>query len=240
MGVPARDNNNPLNLRPLPNGEKWRGQAGTKTYAASGTFCVFESNRMGVRAAVVNMRSYVKFAGVKILAGMIRRWAPPNENDTGNYLNFVVKESGVPDTWDLTWLTLPAPPVQNIGRLAQVILAMNRMEAGAMTVTLKEAMDGIRDALELPEGYVVQDGGNVVRKHMAQSETMKAAGSGQMVTVVAGAASVATPVLSAMGDFDWKVAAVLSVLAIALAGMALFYFARVKTARREMNKAGVA
>lgn len=253
MTTLAERNHNPLNLRPLPNGEKWQGQIGIDRNPVTGAFCVFESNVKGVRAAVVNMRSYVKYAGVKTLADVIYRWAPPpaggitgtagsavggvDQNHTEAYIASVCAETGLPRTFSVLELTAPQPTVVFRGRMASIVRAMNRVEAGKSTITVEEAREGVDAALGVPKGYVRQDDGNIVREHVVQSATIKEANQGQLVTIASTAVSGVTAV-SAIGD--WKVALIVAATILATGVFAFWYFRNVKKERVAMNETGIA
>ena len=74
--------NNPLHLR-YSTANNWKGQ----TWQQSG-FCVFDTPENGLRAAMINLKSYRKI-GVVTIGDIVSRWAPPAENDTENYIAFV-------------------------------------------------------------------------------------------------------------------------------------------------------
>jgi hypothetical protein len=249
----AEKNRNPLNLRTLPNGEKWQGQIGVDRNSVTGAFCVFDTNVKGVRAAVVNMRSYVKYAGVKTIADVIYRWAPPprggitgtagsavdgvDQNHTEAYIASVCKETGLPRTFDVTPLTLTTTAESWRGKMASIVRAMNRVEAGKSTITVQEAMDGVNEALNVPKGYVRQDDGNIVREHMAQSETIKLNDKGQTVNVIGTGVSAVTA-LSVIQD--WKVALIVAGLIVATGIGAGIYFYFLRKDRKQMNEANIA
>ena len=76
-------NNNPANLR--PSGDKWQGMTGT-----NGGFMTFLTMVWGIRAAIINFRTWYK-RGQTTLRKYISTYAPPNENDTENYINYISK-----------------------------------------------------------------------------------------------------------------------------------------------------
>lgn len=78
-------NNNPLNIR-YSSRNNWIGQIGERS-----GFCVFDTPTNGIRAAMVNLKSYRK-SGYVTIADIVSRWAPPTENDTANYIDFVCKK----------------------------------------------------------------------------------------------------------------------------------------------------
>lgn len=254
MTTLAEKNRNPLNLRPLPAGQKWQGQVGVDHNSVTGFFCVFESNVMGVRAAVVNMRSYVKFAGVRTLRDVIYRWAPPppggeivgtagsavggvDMNHTAAYLRSVCRETGLPADFDMTAIATADPSIYWRGKLAAIVRAMNRVEAGKSTITIEEASEGVDKALGLPNGYIRQDDGNIIRENMKQSESLKINTQGQLANVAATGTATVTA-FSAISD--WKIAAIVAgIFLIAGAGTAL-YFWRLRKDRKQMHENGIA
>lgn len=89
--------NNPLNIRTT--NDAWQGLADPRS--ANGFFN-FVSPEYGFRAARVIILNSYKKAGVTALAPIISRWAPPVENDTQNYIAFVVKKSGLKESTTIT------------------------------------------------------------------------------------------------------------------------------------------
>lgn len=79
--------NNPLHLR-YSSANNWKGQTGQQS-----GFCVFDTPENGLRAAMINLKSYRKI-GVVTIADIVSRWAPPTENNTQNYIDFVCKKLG--------------------------------------------------------------------------------------------------------------------------------------------------
>lgn len=106
--------NNVLNIR-ASKSFSWAGQTG-----ATRGFCDFEGIEMCRRAGLyLLMRSYRR-AGVVKLEEVIRRWAPPTENNTSNYVDFVCKRSGLQRGFVLRFLS----------DFASVLAAMEIMEIG--------------------------------------------------------------------------------------------------------------
>jgi len=254
MTTLAERNCNPLNLRPLPGGEKWQGQVGIDRNPVTGAFCVFKDNTYGVRAAVVNMRSYVKFAGVKTLRDVIYRWAPPppgeeiigqagsavngvDMNHTAAYLQSVCRETGLPADFDMTAIVAPEPSAYWRGKLAGIVRAMNRVEAGKSTITIEEARTGVDMALGLPKGYIRQDDGNVVREDMKQSETLKINTQGQAVNALGTGVSVVTA-MSVIPDY--RIALIVAGLIVVAGAAAAIYFWRLRKDRKMMHEADIA
>ncbi|RZK07200.1 MAG: structural protein [Pantoea sp.] len=83
-------NNNPGNIRW---GDEWQGLV-PKSQRTDKSFCQFISPEYGIRAMIVILRNYQSKYGLRTITGMIKRWAPPNENNTQAYINSVVQATG--------------------------------------------------------------------------------------------------------------------------------------------------
>lgn len=84
-------NNNPLNIRKSPT--KWQGEIdGTDP-----DFCTFINMLYGCRAALVNLRTHIDQDRRKCIRTTVKReierWAPPSENHTKNYIDFVCQHT---------------------------------------------------------------------------------------------------------------------------------------------------
>lgn len=88
-------NNNPLNIR---KGSQWKGERPVQT---DKQFEEFISMEYGIRAGFYLLRKYMsgyfgltkKFNTIELI---IRRWAPPTENATQNYIDYVSNVTGIP------------------------------------------------------------------------------------------------------------------------------------------------
>jgi hypothetical protein len=110
-------NNNPLNIEA---GDFTKGQPG---FAGSdGRFAKFSTPAQGIAAADKLLENYGKNQGINSVQGVINRWAPSTENNTGAYAEFVAKQLGVKpgDKIDL------ADPVVR----SQLVAAMGHYENG--------------------------------------------------------------------------------------------------------------
>ena len=82
-------NNNPLNIRKVP-GVRWRGELPSiQGGAGGGSFVRFESMEWGIRAAFVLLRTYSVKYRANCVADIIKKWAPPSENNTDRYIKNV-------------------------------------------------------------------------------------------------------------------------------------------------------
>lgn len=83
-------NNNPLNIR--ISSSPWSGKVIPSSDKEFETFCTMEH---GIRAAIKTIRTYVTKHGCNTMSDIIRRWAPPTENKTDEYIKAVFNESGI-------------------------------------------------------------------------------------------------------------------------------------------------
>lgn len=84
-------NNNPGNIRW---GDDWKGLV-PKPERTDKSFCQFVKPEYGIRAMIIILRNYQRKHGLNTVSGIIKRWAPPNENDTQAYINSVAQATGV-------------------------------------------------------------------------------------------------------------------------------------------------
>lgn len=83
-------NNNPGNIR--KGRDVWQGMAKVQ---ADPDFVTFIDPVYGLRALAVVLKNYRAKYGLNTVAGIIGRWAPETENDTGAYVVSVAKRMGV-------------------------------------------------------------------------------------------------------------------------------------------------
>ena len=118
-------NNNPLNIR--HSADRWEG---ARTEQTDKSFVQFVSMAYGYRAAWKVLESYWKtFYRQRhpfTVGHIIARWAPPNENDTDNYVRTVLNLSSLGGKENL-----PRPFVGiAIDKLVRLLAAMTTMECG--------------------------------------------------------------------------------------------------------------
>lgn len=110
----ALANNNPLNIRETS--DDWVGLANPR---AKKGFFNFVAPEYGIRAGKkIILGAYAK-RGLNTVQKIISAWAPPSENNTGAYISFVERDSG-----------LRASTVINAGNIRGLLVAMARMESG--------------------------------------------------------------------------------------------------------------
>ncbi len=83
-------NCNPLNIRKNA-ANRWKGEIRP---GSDPEFCQFETMEMGVRAAFIILRNYMRVHRLRTPTKIIRRWAPPNENQTEQYIKSVCRMTG--------------------------------------------------------------------------------------------------------------------------------------------------
>lgn len=114
-------NNNPLNIR---KGSNWQGEQHPQT---DKSFEQFESMQYGVRAGFIILRRYMSgYNGLtekfNTIEKIIRRWAPPSENNTKAYIEQVSKLTGIPSTLKISF--------SQRSYMVAIVDAMIRVECG--------------------------------------------------------------------------------------------------------------
>ena len=95
-------NNNPGNIRDTS--ETWVGELG----ADDAGYIRFDTMQHGVRAMAITLRNYQRRYGLNTVRGIVGRWAPSSENDTGAYVRDVSARLGVgPDQPIDVWVFMP-------------------------------------------------------------------------------------------------------------------------------------
>jgi hypothetical protein len=112
MAVLSVRNNNPGNIRDT--GIAWEGRTGS-----SGGFVTFDTPSMGVRAMTKNLYTYQN-RGLSTVNQMISTWAPPSENDTRGYVNFVANRMGIDPNTPISLASNPALAQSMIGAMIQM------------------------------------------------------------------------------------------------------------------------
>ncbi len=109
-------NHNPGNIR---HGDKWQGLSDTQT---DKSFCQFVSPEYGIRAMLKILRNYERKYGLNTVRQLITRWAPPNENNTENYIAYVCNAVGVASSTVID--------VENTATMRRLVKAIIQMENG--------------------------------------------------------------------------------------------------------------
>ena len=109
-------NRNPGNIR--RSAVRYKGE----TESDDAAFKTFASTAWGYRAMFVLLHTYRVRHRIATLRGMIARWAPPSENDTGAYLRTVVRRSGVDPDAEIDTRDGPT--------MTRIAAAMARVENG--------------------------------------------------------------------------------------------------------------
>lgn len=114
-------NNNPLNIR---KGSTWKGEREHQTDPA---FEEFVSMEFGIRAAFKLVKNHIEgFGGARkkrdTLAKLISVWAPPSENATNRYIEFVAKRVGLDPNERIDF--------KNRTQMASILQAMAFVECG--------------------------------------------------------------------------------------------------------------
>lgn len=114
-------NNNPLNIR--KNSTKWQGLAKEQTDKC---FFVFTAPEWGYRAALRTLQTYQRTHRLCTIREWIERWAPPCENPTDKYLEFICNKVGMPAD--------ACPRISNKTIMCNIVAAMSHFENGVPAV----------------------------------------------------------------------------------------------------------
>lgn len=92
-------NHNPGNIE---RGDPWQGLAPDQS--SDPRFCVFISPEWGIRAIARTLITYQDRHGIYTIRGIVNRWAPPSENDSGSYISHMAGRVGIgpDDELDIT------------------------------------------------------------------------------------------------------------------------------------------
>lgn len=120
--------NNPLNIRHNRN-NRWQGVYETQD---DPDFVHFATMPFGIRAGFVILKNYMT-KGLVTPEAIINRWAPPHENSTETYINYVCKRSGLTRKHVLHF--------DNENEMVALVEAMIKMETG-WTVALMVIRQG--------------------------------------------------------------------------------------------------
>jgi hypothetical protein len=153
-------NLNPGNLR---HGPKWQGLAGSQPDSAFSTFVDMEH---GIRALLINLRTYVQTHNLQTVRQIISRWAPASENNTDAYVLAVAESLGVGPDQKI---------VGDFGQLLGIAKAIARHENGAdaSLITKDQWNRGFELAFGEPEEITVPKLGPIVpTKPITEHQTM--------------------------------------------------------------------
>ena len=126
-------NNNPGNIT----AGAWANEHGAT--GSDGRFAIFPDKETGSRAMDALLQRYTKKDGLDTVSGIVGKWAPSSENDTGAYSNSVAKRMGVsPDQK----LDMNDPAVS-----AAIAKEMSRIEGSADAYRDKQLPDAARPAI---------------------------------------------------------------------------------------------
>ena len=111
-------NNNPLNIR--KSSVAWQGKL---VESSDPCFEQFKSIEWGIRAGLVNIRTYIKKYRCDTIAAIIRKWAPASDgNNTAAYIDTVCRKTQLPANKRLK--------VTDKNLLCMLVWAMIQVECG--------------------------------------------------------------------------------------------------------------
>lgn len=125
-------NNNPGNV--VATADRWEGQTGS-----DGRFATFETPEAGIRALARTLLTYQEKHGLNTVDGIVRRWAPPGENNTAAYAKAVSEVMGIEPTAKLD--------LRDPGTLQRLAAAIVRHENGVQPYPDAVMREGVDAAL---------------------------------------------------------------------------------------------
>jgi len=138
-------NNNPFNL--VKTSISWQG----KVIGSDPRFETFQNLGFGIRAGLLDLYNDWARKNLKTIKSLITEFAPPSENLTGNYINFVSARTGI----------APDRPLQ-LPDLVKVAQAIVILENGQVPQTEQAAAMVPAVAVQLPQyGEAAKPGVNV-------------------------------------------------------------------------------
>lgn len=81
----------------------------------------FQSMIYGLRAGFVLLRRYIERYNLRTISQIVSRWAPPSENATQLYIDYVCEQVGISSTQRINFAPVP---------LMAIVRAMCQMESG--------------------------------------------------------------------------------------------------------------
>lgn len=149
-----------------------------RTELVKGRFCVFLQPQLGIRMLAKTLFAYRDQLGRRTVRQIINTWAPPNENDTGAYVNVVAGKVGVSPDAEID--------VRDYKTLRALVSAIIVHECGGMPYAGSEVEDGLMLAgvvkpvgvttsktatsLTIASGATVAGGGVAVLQETTQSQ----------------------------------------------------------------------
>lgn len=121
-------NCNPGNIRRT--NDKWKGLCAEQT---DKVFFQFTEMKWGYRAMLRTLQNYRKRHGCDTIGDFIRRWAPPEENNTLAYIRFVCQKLGLPPAY--------VPSVEDKHSMCMLVWAMAWYENGVNPI-MEEIAEG--------------------------------------------------------------------------------------------------
>ncbi|MGB0713854.1 MAG: structural protein P5 [Gammaproteobacteria bacterium] len=199
-------NNNPGNLRINP-ANKWQGRV-PENQRTDNEFEQFVSPVMGIRAMAVLLINYQDFHNLSTISDIIRRWAPPEDNNnTDAYVFSVARRTKIPPDMPLD--------LHRYEDLRPLLEAMIYHENGVQPYD-----DATIDA-GLARAGVAQ-----VRRNLAESRTIKgggiaaaATGAGLAVDLVQDESAQVSGILETVATYAPQLQTLIAVIALIAIGL---------------------
>ena len=209
-------NNNPGNLRRSK--DPWQGLAESQT---DEEFFIFKTSIYGIRALARTLIAYQDEHGLRTIGKIIKRWAPPHENDTAAYIASVSEDTEFAADKILNMHTFDD--------LKPLVLAIIKHENGQQPYT----------AAQIDKALVLA-GVEPPPKNLQQSRTVKGGQAATAATVGLGALETIRDSLDPARDTLQTLAPYLDIakwllLAITLIGIGIMVWARIDDYRKGLR-----
>lgn len=213
MAGPSRGerNNNPGNIERTP-ANKWQGRLSDADYRNTtefrqngGRFEVFYKIEDGIRALAVLLIAYQDRHSLRTIRGIVSRWAPGHENNTGAYVDHVVKLTG--------FMKEAMLDLHSYAHLAPLVKAIITHENGRCLYTAAQIDDGLlRAGVQAPAVRVVSRAADRAKTTVA----VAAGGVGIIGAAADGLQQLAPalPIVRELADLPMIALAVLGVVAV--------------------------
>lgn len=195
-------NRNPGNIDFNP-ANAWQGQSGKGDHwlpVSQQRFAAFETHEHGIRALARLLLTYHDRHGLNTVRGIINRWAPPRENDTGAYVTQVARAVGIgrDEPLDLHDWAVIRPMVEAIIRheLGGQPYAASVIDAGVEMAGIHRPVATVKDAAKSGTGRAAIETGTA-----------------------AAAAAVAAPIIQSLGGLPQWTGVAVVIAAVLLVGL---------------------
>ena len=162
--------NNPFNIK-FSESNDWRG---ADTSLREGEYEGFGNSDDGIRAADRVLKNYGKNSDIETLRGTINRYAPPSENPTKSYLDYISEKTGI-DPDEKIDLSDPSIRATLLSPMAQ-FESRSTFSPDQISAAISRSNEGNDESIldSVASGEYVSDGGIAdVARNISEAREMK-------------------------------------------------------------------